>query len=143
MGTYPVAIAGIGMLLNDKALEGETFAVSSCQHEERRGQTFCPICGVKVSTRQEKDRERANDFSEFFREQMTLPEGWVEDWGEYTGVFIGWGMTVNQIGETEFSPLGDMPPPHSILLKIREILVDWPEVIDESKFGFHLLQSGH
>lgn len=143
MGTRPVAIAGIGMVLNIEALEGETYAVSSCQHEERRGQNFCPICGVKVSTRQAQDRERLGEFSEFFHEHMTLPEGWVEDWGEYSGVFIGWGMTVDDIGEIEFSPLGDVPPAHSILVKIKEILVDWPEVIDESKFGFHLLQSGH
>jgi hypothetical protein len=143
MGTYPVAIAGIGMVLNLTALEGETYAVSSCQHEERRGQKFCPVCGQLVQTFQRTDTERRNDFNDFFHEEMSLPTGWVEDWGEYSGVFIGWGLTVNQIGDTEFSPLGDMPSPHSILLKIKEIFVDWPEVIDETKFGFHLLQSGH
>lgn len=143
MGTHLVAIAGFGLVLNTKPLEGETHAVSSCQHEERHGQKFCPICGVKVSTRQEKGYERENEFSAFFHETMSLPDGWVEDWGEYTGVFIGFGFTVDNIGDTEFMPMTDIPDREEILTTIREVLVDWPEVIDETKFGFHLIQSGH
>lgn len=141
MGFYPRVIAGFGMMLNTDALKGAEVEEPSCEHPERVGQTFCPICGKKVGSRMVEDRERRSDFSIFFHEEMKLPKGWVEDMGEYTGAFVGVGFSSGDTGDVRFDP--DFNPDRdAILTTIRETFAEWPEVIDETKLGFYLVNSG-
>ncbi len=133
------AIGGFGMLLNLDALQGAVTVVASCPHQERLGQAYCPVCGTRVRDREERDETDLDAFSDFFH-ALNLPEGWVRNWSEYTGGFIGWGFEVS-FGLTQTAALADIPPPEDVLANLNALLAEWPQVLAPDTFGFHVLSS--
>lgn len=48
MGSDITLYAGHGFRIPTEGPLPEPISIDSCEHDERRGQNFCPICGTKV-----------------------------------------------------------------------------------------------
>lgn len=140
MSATVIAYGGIGFLIwmNDD-MTWPTVARESCEHAERIGAKFCPVCGVKVESIVEEQGAREG-YVEFF--QKTNPDetrflcetvyhdtnfdGWSyrhpnePQPPSNDGVFIGFGTSAGS-GDTAFTSLAEVPSAEDI----REIIRNW------------------
>jgi len=151
MSIYYSAISGFGITIDLTPLK-ETVVVQSCEHPERIGQTFCPVCGLKVGSREETGGIIVTDIIEYFMETK-LPKKYQFERIAYDSdqFFIGWAISADR---DEFEFVAAPPSLNDVKLVIQGILADlyaemktWGyereiDFYDEAKFGFYLAMPG-
>lgn len=129
MSVDRTVIVGQGIILDLSFLRGPQTKVPSCEHPERQGQKFCPVCGVMVGTTTSRDDKRFDaayarltdaesvyDRNEFF----SSPIGW-----ESPRWFIGWGLRFDpkeRRYEKKVDLISDIPVMSEIVAYIQEVL---------------------
>ncbi|AXQ69407.1 hypothetical protein HOU02_gp318 [Caulobacter phage CcrBL9] len=144
--------AGIGILLDLKRLDKPGGVQQSCEHEQRIGQRFCPVCGKAVK----KDRPAIDStarwaVSEQFQEcpQLQNPEATDlmlahADYHEDVW-FLGWGRTFDRddmLGPFSLPDLEDLDRKIETFLKSINGLDDPDVIVKPKSFGFHVFMPG-
>ncbi|AXQ69963.1 hypothetical protein HOU03_gp305 [Caulobacter phage CcrSC] len=144
--------AGIGILLDLKRLDKPGGIQQSCEHEQRIGQRFCPVCGKSVY----KDRPAIDStarwaVSEQFHERPqfhTPSESNIllayADYHEDVW-FLGWGKTFDRddrLGPYALPDLEDLDRKIDDFLKSLKGLDDPDVIVVPKSFGFHVFMPG-
>ena len=141
MGTYYRAAVGIGVKLNFDALKSGTREETSCDHYERTGHSYCPVCGYKVWARQIAGNDRVVELRTHLYED-DLPEGIeieINDCTQFIGVM--WFAAEMEMALVPNFP--DEAERVNILSRIKEACEGYLEAIDESTFGVYVMMPGH
>lgn len=150
MGVDVDSFVGIGITLNTKALKGATKTKNSCEHPERLGNKFCPVCGKTVTSHQVEDNQRWAEMDEYLSDlhnEGKLPEGLVYQRDFYQGNgdgfnFLGWAHVVGRENCPRQVPEGDIPDldiagKTALLDQIKDLLADYPEVYQDCVVRFY------
>ncbi len=112
MGTDWNNIAGIGLVFEFPKSMVPTETQESCEHPERVGQAFCPVCGKKVYSYEVRDTSGIDEAVEAIGD--ALPRTYVvreiDPDGLGDPVFIGYGIITSHQGGpyAESLPLPDV-----------------------------------
>ena len=149
MGVSYYCMAGYGVKIDLKKIKLPEHIEQSCEHPERAGQKFCPVCGKKVETRRVTDQDILWKITEYFQE-LSLPKGYMFVHFDYEKpvYFLGWGKNVD-VDELEghFWKLADIPSATNILntveglidtMKVEDGFEDLPVLFDPDTFGFYI-----
>lgn len=137
MGVSYTAHAVIGLRLSYDGVAGEPRTVPSCDHPERLGNAYCPVCGKKVG---EKRGVMPTAYEVEERLDGLFPDGIdvVRLGGseeEEPDFLIGVVAESRDYGESEdeFVPIPDIAALKETLKSVFEPLGLW----DEESFGLH------
>jgi hypothetical protein len=89
-------VAGLGLLFRFPDAMVPVTVVESCLHPEREGNAYCPKCGVKVGSREVRQKDRVESAADALRD--ALPRGYEMRDLDYMGqgatgdVFVGYAM---------------------------------------------------
>jgi hypothetical protein len=158
MGVSVYAIGGFGYKVDLTGLEAEPTEVPSCEHAERIGAKFCPVCGKKVEM---LDKYEDYDLAAAVRDAMDglrLPQGyiWRKVGYEQPVYFVGWGSSLSAYGSRNSYSKSEWPSEAEIKQEVASIFklcvdavndddeaddVEIPNFIEEDDFGFHLFMT--
>lgn len=131
-----VTVIGVSFSMPDRLIQ--TVTQDSCEHPEREGHAFCPVCGTKVTT---KTRTYYDDIFEATEAiEKALPKGYIlQSIEEETEYLIGFGMSVDRHDQSLHQHAA-LPDREEIEDTIQRVLVKAgiEEVLDEkAAFGLH------
>jgi predicted nucleic acid-binding Zn ribbon protein len=143
MGATIIAYAGIGIVIDTAMLD--TVIVPSCEHEERIGNRFCPVCGTAVKEQETIDDDAFQSFVEAMEYDRNIPKGFVFttlDVYENTQYFFGWGDSAGRYnrGMNTFRPLPEGDFVSDIKATIDTLMEEWNVPYDPNTFGLHVVQ---
>lgn len=143
MGASVRAYAVIGVLVNKDDLP--ELSSESCEHEQRTGHRFCPVCGTKVETVEKFNRERWGDFTDLGWNKGALPTGYlIAQMYEPDHCLVGWGLQAGEYDRQNgigcYAATYAIPPLDEIKAALRKLFEPWPELFHEETFGFHVYQ---
>ncbi len=127
------ASAVIGVSVDLDLLEEKfTVTIPSCEHAERLGNKFCPVCGTRVED--ETDFDAYDVLDEIVE---SLPDGFLAtDENDQTEVVIGYGVTADDAGTVAFLPLPDVMATANALKEVLEPIGLW----DDERFGLYAVR---
>lgn len=130
------AFSGFGVVLKVDEKKLPTITRNSCEHTERIGNKFCPICGTKVKDWIEPDYDTEFDIMADFENRKSEKNYGVTmvsyNVAEY---FIGWGLMADYDKNVSFTK--DVPPTEEIKKFVEEYLKTIPDQFKVKEFGFY------
>ena len=100
MGVSYYGIGGLGVVINLNNVKWPEQVVSSCEHDERIGNAFCPKCGLRVSERIEQNHELIYAVRDALDHEIRRYPGYIFHPVDYdsTQYFFGWGASASAYG---------------------------------------------
>lgn len=153
MGVEYSPFAGVGIILDLEKLNKEGSVAHSCEHPERRGQRFCPTCGVEVKTYTTSDDSARFAVEEQF-EGMSLPHDFIctqYDRNAYTW-FLGFGSHVDRNEALGPFVLPDLARLDLLICEVLDKVAaevgivnrdDLDDLVVPESFGFHIAMPGY
>lgn len=136
------AVSGLGIFIDlESTRAGEPVCKPSCSHDERLGENFCPVCGVKVGMHTVVTFDD-DDFA-MKLESLKTPKGYtISKVGYATDTFFfGFGTSIDHydMESNSESAHRDIPALEEIKETIKKTLteIDAIHLYNEDTFGLH------
>ena len=142
MGVSYYAVSIVGVKIDFSKLKGDIILVQSCEHPERTGNKFCPICGKKVEVRKEYKEDLADEIEEVLQ-SYNLPKGYKFHFVDDRIYLLGWGTVHGSYSDDfNFTHPANIPSMDEIKNTLQDIapavqaqVNDSPSILDNTNFG--------